>query len=148
IVDEAGNDTGELRRRRNGPGGVDHDDKVRSCRNGKGVGGRPNGCSQTRDSTIAEIVQAQVCWIVATEICRTFNVPSASGGNIDRDSETRSSSAIICEVVRLEALGPWETTAGTSLSTACARVTSTAEPISLGRIIPVEYVWPKCLVRS
>src|SRR5262249_26554085 len=61
---------------------------------------------------------------------------------------TRSSSAIICEVVRLEALGPWETTAGTSLSTACARVTSTAEPISLGRIIPVEYVWPKCLVRS
>src|SRR5215471_12734616 len=47
-----------------------------------------------------------------------------------------------------EALRPRETTARTTLSTACARLTIAAEPISLGRIIRVKYIWPKCLVRA
>src|SRR5262245_51130402 len=147
IVDEAGNRATELRRRRNRPGRVDHDDKVRTCRNGKGVGGAPNRSSQAHDSAIAKIVQAQVCSIVRAQICRTFDIASASKGSIDRDSEARGRSAIICEVERLEALGPRETTAGTSLSTASTWLTVTAEPIKLGRIIRIKHVCGNCLVR-
>src|SRR5215831_5148453 len=147
IVDEAGNRATELRRRRNRPGRVDDHDKVRLCWNRKGVGGASKRCSQTHHSAIAKIVQAQVCWIVAAQICCAFNVASASRVSIDRDSEARSRSAIICEVERLEALRPRETAAGTSLSTAFTWLTITAEPISLGRIIRVKYIWPKCLVR-
>ena len=97
-------------------------------------------------SAIAKIVQAQVCWIVAAQICCAFNVASASGVSIDRDSEARSRSAIICEVERLEALCPRETTAGTSLSTAPAWLTITPETIKLGRIIRVKHVWRDRLV--
>ena len=88
IVNEAGNGATELRRRRNCPGRVDHDDKVRLCRNGEGVGGAPKRCSQTHYSGIAKVVLAQVCWIVAAQICRTFNISTrrAWDGSIDRDS--------------------------------------------------------------
>src|SRR5262245_16318879 len=147
IVDEAGNRAAELRRRRDRSGRVDDHDKVRACRNRKGVGRAPKRCSQTHDSAIAKIVQAQVCWIVGAQICRTFNIASASERSIDRDSEARGSSAIICEVERLEAFRPRETTAGTSLSTAPAWLTITPETIKLGRIIRVKHVCGNCLVR-
>src|SRR4029077_9288953 len=147
IVDEAGNRATELRRRRNRPGRVDDHDKVRTCRNRKGVGRAPKRCSQTHHSAIAKIVQAQVCWIVGVQICRTFNVASATKRSIDRDSEARFSSAIICEVERLEALRPREPTAGTSLSTASTWLTIAPESIGLGRIIRVKHVCGNCLVR-
>ena len=134
IVDEAGNRATELRRRRNRPGRVDDHDEIRACWNGKGVGGASNCGSQAHDSAIAKIVQAQVCWIVGAQVCRTFDIASASERSIDRDSEARVSSAIICEVERLEALGPRETTAGTSLSTASTWLTIAPESIKLGRI--------------
>ncbi len=145
-VKEAGNRATEHRRRRNRPGRVDHDDKVRLCRNDKGVGGAPKRCSQTHDSAIAKVVLAQVCWIVAAQICRTFNIASASERTVDRDSEARGRSAIICKIERLEALRSRETTAGTRLSTASTWLTITPESISLGRISRVKHVVGNCLV--
>src|SRR4029450_9301226 len=58
VVDEAGNRAAELRRRRNRPSRIDHNDKLRPCRNGKGVGGAPKRCSQTYYSGVAQIIQA------------------------------------------------------------------------------------------
>ena len=153
IVEEAGDGAAELRGVSRASSIHNHD-KARACRNGKGVGGAPkrrrlpgdHGAPQTRHSAIAKVVLAQVCWIVAAQICRTFDIASATERSIDRDSEARLSSAIVCEVERLEALGPRETTAGTSLSTASTWLTIAPESISLGRIIRVKHVCGNCLV--
>src|SRR4030095_3279282 len=92
-VNEAGHGSAEDRRRRNRPGRVDHDDKVRPRRNYKGVRGAPKCWSQTDDSAIAQVVLAQVCWIVAVQICGALDIASASERSIDCDSEAGFRSA-------------------------------------------------------
>ena len=148
IVDESGNDAAELGRRSNRPGRVDHDDEVRLCRNSKGVGCAPKCCSETDDSGIAKIVLAQVSWIVAVQICRTFNVASTSGGSIDRDFEARRGSASIVKFERLKALLPRETTAGTRLSAASAWLTVTADRSAWDESFTSSTAGPRPLVRA
>ena len=88
-VKEAGNCTAELRRCRNRPRRINHDDKVRLTWHHKRIRHVRNRCAQAYNSGVAEIVQAQVRWIVAAEICSALDVPSAAERSIDRDGEAR-----------------------------------------------------------
>ena len=147
-VKEARDRAAELRRRRNRSRRINHDDKVRLCRNDKGVGNTPKSGSQTDHSTVAQIVQTQVCRIVAAQICGAFDIASPSERSVDRDSEARRRTAIICKVERLEAFRSRETTTRARFSSAPAWQTITSESIRLGRIIRVKHVCRDRLIGS
>ena len=88
-VKEAGHGAAKLRRCRNRTRGVNHDHEVRMRGHDKRIGHAPDGCAQTYDSAVAQIIETQVCWIVTAQVCSALDVTSAAGCSVNGDRKAR-----------------------------------------------------------